>query len=226
VLASAAVVAMLVTSPQAWAGLIGSTYNLRLTGPVAEGASTSTEEYAASNLVWDAATHKSLNNLISPTPSPNPFASTANRVNRVVEPTGGNGTSGTATIWIKGPLTDPNNVFVNDLDLTKLVELELSSLKWDNLPAGQQIVVNSLRLDKGMFFDPVSVSYSGTGSVANPLNILARFNPADVNRLGGNYVKVQFSFGTQAIVIPEPTTVALGVLAFLAAGQLIRRRSC
>jgi hypothetical protein len=218
-------VAMLGASPQAWAGLINSSYNLRLTGPVAEGASTSFEVYSANNLMWDAATHKNLTNLISPTPSPNPFASAANRINRVVEPTGGHGTSGIATIWIKGPLTDPNNVFVNDLDLTKLVELEISSLEWDNLPAGQQIVVNNLRLDKGVFYDPVSVSYTGTGSVANPLNILARFDPADVNRLGGNYVKVQFSFGTQAIVIPEPATVALGVLAFLAAGQLIRRRS-
>jgi hypothetical protein len=223
VLAWAALV-MLGTAPDVQAGLIGSTYNLRLTGPVAEGASTSTEAYSANNLVWDAATHKNLNNLISPTPSPNPFASTASRVNRVVEPTGGNGTSGTATIWIKGPLTDPNNVFISDLDLTKQVELELTSLEWDNLPAGQQIVVNSFRLDKGLFYDPVFVSYSGAGSVANPLNILARFNPADVNRLGGNYVKVQFTFGTQAIPIPEPASLALAVLGCLAMTGLILRR--
>lgn len=205
------------------AGLINSTYNLRLTGPVAEGAATSVEEYTATNLVWDAGTHKSVTNSLSPTPSPNPFASAASRVNRVVEPTGGSGTSGIATIWMKGPLTDPNNVFVNDLDLTKLVELELSSLKWDNLPANQQIVVSNFRLDKGIFFNPVSVEYFGRGSVASPLRILAKFNPADVNRSTGNYVKVQFRFDTQGIPIPEPSTIALAGLACLAALRLVWR---
>jgi hypothetical protein len=61
--------------------------------------------------------------------------------------------------------------------------------------------------------------------VANPLNILARFNPADVNRLGGDYVKVQFSFGTQAIPIPEPSSVVLAAFGCLAVSWLIRRRS-
>lgn len=206
------------------AGLINSTYNLRVTGPVAEGAQTSVEEYTATNLVWDAGTHKNVTNSLSPTPSPFPFTSAASRVNRVVEPTGGTGTSGTATIWMKGPLTDPNNVFVNDLDLTKLVELEISSLEWDNLPANQQIVVTNFRLDKGVFFNPVSVEYFGRGSVASPLRILAKFNPADVNRSTGNYVKVQFSFETQGIPIPEPATVTLVALACLAASRLMRRR--
>lgn len=207
------------------AGLINSTYNLRLTGPVAEGAATSVEEYSATDLVWDAGTHKNVTNSLSPTPSPNPFTSAVSRVNRVVEPTGGSGTSGIATIWMKGPLTDPNNVFVNDLDLTKLVELELSSLKWDNLPANQQIVITNFRLDKGVFYNPVSVEYFGRGSVASPLRILAKFNPVDVNRSTGNYVKVQFSYDTRAIPIPEPATVVLVGLASLAVIRLSRRRS-
>jgi hypothetical protein len=218
----AALAALCGTASRVEAGLINSSYSVRLTGQVAEGSSTSTEEYAASNLVWDAAVHKDLANAISPTPSPNPFDSAANRVNRIVEPTGGNSTSGTATIWIKGPLTNPNNVFVNELDPTKLVELELSSLKWDNLPAGRQVVVSDFNLDKGVFYDPVSVSYSGTGSAANPLRILAKFSAADVNRGAGNYVKVQFDFDT--IVIPEPSSIALGALACLVVLGLPRRR--
>jgi hypothetical protein len=221
-LAWGAAAALCDTASLADAGLISSTYNLRLSGPVAEGTSTSMEEYSATGLVWNAADHKNLPNTTSPTPSPNPFDSAANRMNRVVEPTGGNGTSGTATIWIKGPLTNPNNVFVNELDPAKLVELELSSLEWDNLPAGRQIVVSDFNLDKGTFHDPVSVSYSGTGSVANPLRILAKFNPADVNRGAGNYVKVQFDFNS--IVIPEPSSIALvGVATLAVLGVLCRR---
>jgi hypothetical protein len=209
---------------QAAAGLIGSSYNLRLTGPVADGATTSTEQYSANGLVYDAAVHKPLPNTISPTPAPNPFTSTTNRVNRVVEPTGGNSTTGTATIWIKGPLNDPNNNFVNDLDLTKLVELELSSLKWDNLLPGQKIVVTDFQLDKGLFYDPVSVSYSGTGSVADPLSILARFSPVDVNRGAGNFVKVQFDFSTMSIPIPEPACMTLAGLSCLGVVGIARRR--
>jgi hypothetical protein len=205
------------------AGLMNSSYNLRLTGPVASGAATSTEQYSATGLTFDAV-HENVPNTISPTPSPNPFTSTANRVNRVVEPTGGSGTTGIATIWMKGPLNDPNNVFVNDLDLTKLVELELSNLKWDNLLPMQKIAVTDFQLDKGLFYDPVSVTYSGDGSVASPLTILARFNPVDVNRGAGNYVKVQFDFSTVSIPIPEPACVTLAGLGCLGVLGLRRRR--
>ena len=146
----------------------------------------------------------------------------ASRVNRVVEPTGdSNSNSGIATIWIKGPLNDPNNVFVNDLDLTQLVELELT-LNWGVLPALQKIVVSDFKLDKGVFYQPVSVDYSGLGTLASPLTILARFNPVDVNRGAGNYVKVQFDFDT--MVIPEPATIALTGLACLGVMGLIARR--
>jgi hypothetical protein len=221
-LACGVVAALFGTESMSEAGLISSTYNLRLMAPVADGASTSTEEYSATGLVWDAANHKNVPNSISPTPSPNPFDSATNRLNRVVEPTGGSGTSGRATVWVKGPLTDPNNVFVNELDASKLVELELSSLEWADLPAGHQIVVSNLRLDKGVFWNPVSVTTSGFGSVANPLRILAKFSPEDVNRGAGNYVKVQFDFDD--VVIPEPASIALAGLAGLGALGIYRRK--
>ena len=217
----AVIFAVCVAASQASAGLMNSSYSLRLTGPVAEGASTSVEEYSASGLMYDDFVHKDLPNTTSPTPVP-PFTSAASRVNRVVEPTGdSNSNSGIATIWIKGPLTDPNNVFVNDLDLTQLVELELT-LNWGILPALQKIVVSDFKLDKGVFYQPVSVSYSGLGTLASPLTILAQFDPVDVNRGAGNYVKVQFDFDT--MVIPEPATIALTGLACLGVMGLIAPR--
>jgi hypothetical protein len=214
--------AFLAITSHASAGLINTPYSLRLTGPVAEGATTSTEVYSASGLMFDAAVHKNLPNTTSPTPAPSPFTSTASRVNRVVEPTPISDTnSGIATIWIKGPLNDPNNVFVNDLDMNGLVELELT-LNWGALPVGERIVVSDFKLDKGIFHDPVSVSYSGDGTLTSPMTILAQFDPADVDSGAGNYVKVQFDFDTE--VIPEPATIALVWLATLGLAGLIGRR--
>ena len=43
--------------------------------------------------------------------------------------------------WVNGPFSDPNNVFVNDLDPAKLVEVELKLL-FDGLDFDQQILIN------------------------------------------------------------------------------------
>jgi hypothetical protein len=209
------------------AGLMHSTYDVRLTAPVRVGGTTGVEQYSGTNIPFDGSgvggNGDPLLNTISPTPMP-PFASGASRVPRIFEPTdGGGGTTGiNADIWIKGPATDPNNVFLNPLDTTdpnKFVELELW-LKWADLPAGQRILIRDAELIKGIQYPAASVSTSGAGSVSNPLHVVFKFRPADVDAGAFSYVKVWFDFNA----IPEPASFALAGMAVLGVLGLIRRR--
>jgi hypothetical protein len=228
--ASLALAAIAGSLPLAQAGLLNSNYDLKVRGYVLENGQSSVEEYGATNIPLDFGLHN-VPNTLSPTPAPNPFTSTASRVNRVSGTAVGevnNPASGlNIEFWVRGPINDLNNVFVNDLDPTKLVEVEMKFV-WNNLPYGQQIVLDDVNLVKGLKYDAVSVQTTGTGFAgdanhpANPLVVLAKYNPADVLQGAGSFMKVEFDYSTRPI--PEPATMALVGLGVLGMLGLLRKR--
>lgn len=230
--ALAALAAIAGTLPLAHAGLIGTNYDIKVRGFVLENGNQSVEEYGATNVLVHNVNLYNVPNTISPTPVP-PFTATTNRVNRVGATATGeqnNPPSGlNIEFWVRGPINDSFNVFVNDLDPAKLVEVELK-LVFDGLDFDEQIVLNDVNLVKGVLFDAVSVTTSGTGFAgdmthpANPLMVLAKYNPADVQQAGGTFMKIQFDYGTEDIVVPEPATLALFGLVGLGLLGLFRSR--
>lgn len=214
------------------AGLLHSTYDIKITGHVLKNGNQSTEQYAAKNVPLEIATHTNVPNTVSPTPVP-PFTATTTRVNRVTATAVGetsNPPSGlNIEFWVKGPISDSENVFVHPLDPAKLVEVELK-LVLNTLQFGKKMVLNDVNLVKGVLFDAVSVQTTGTGFAgdanhpADPLVALIKYNPADVMQAGGSFLKVQFDYTTEATVIPEPATISLvGLCAVGLVGALRRR---
>jgi hypothetical protein len=230
--ALAVVVAIAGLSPLAHAGLIGTNYDIKVRGFVLENGNQSTEEYAATNVPFQIVNHYNVPNSLSPTPTP-PFTSTASRINRVTATAVAEQSNPPSALniefWVKGPLSDANNVFVNDLDPNKLVEVELK-LVFDGLDFDEQIVLSDVNLVKGVLYDAVSVTTSGTGFAgdmshpANPLMVLAKYNPSDVEASGGTFMKIQFDYTTEDRVVPEPATLALFGLAGLGVLGLFRGR--
>lgn len=228
----AVLVAIAGISPLAHAGLIGTNYDIKVRGFVLENGNQSTEEYGATNLLVHNVNLYNVPNTIAPTPVP-PFTSTAARVNRVGATAVGeqsNPPSGlNIEFWVRGPISDLNNVFVNDLDPSKLVEVELK-LVFDGLDFDEQVVLSDVNLVKGIKYDAASVTTSGTGfpgdanHPANPLMVLAKYNPADVQASGGTFMKIEFDYTTEDIVVPEPATLALFGLAGLGVLGLFRGR--
>jgi hypothetical protein len=221
------VMAALSMAPSASAGLMS--YDVMVTGHMSPNNGTNIEQYGASNIVPNVAVDASLPNTISPTPNPSPFTSASGRTNRsrtsivfadLPAPNGNPVLN--REIWLLGPLTDPSNLFVNDLLSSEPVEVNLA-LRFDDLPAGQKVVVSDVVLADATNKPAQSVEVlSGVGSVANPLNLLIKFSPSDVET-SGTQIKMQFDYGT--MIVPEPATLGLVSLGCLGIVGLIRRRS-
>lgn len=213
--------------PNASAGLMS--YDVKVTGFMTPDNGTNIEQYGATNIVPSVSVDASLPNTISPTPNPNPFASAASRVNRsrtsilFADLPAPNGTPVlNREIWLLGPLSDPSDLFVNSLLSSVPVEVELA-LRFDDLPAGQKVVVSEVVLADAVNAPAQSVEVlSGVGSVASPLQLLIKFDPSDVET-SGTQLKVQFDYGT--MIVPEPAALALIGLGCLGSLGLIRRRN-
>jgi hypothetical protein len=222
----AAGAAALTANRPAVAGLMGSTYDLLLVGPVREGGNMSIEQYEGTDLVYGD--DELLPNTMSPTPVP-PFTSTSSRVNRVEHPVISNGTSGNAIFWIKGPegALSANEAFANDLDPDELVLLRLT-LHWDDLPDGEKIIITDVNGENGnipdVFYDPASYSSTGTGAHDDPLVLSIYIDPFDVQEASFfHFLKVEIEFDTMEIPIPEPAAATLIILG-LASAAVLRRR--
>jgi hypothetical protein len=137
--------------------------------------------------------------------------------------------AGTAIIWIKGPLSDSTETFANILDPNFDVELELT-LRFDGIPAGNMVTVTDVRPENGAhgFYDPVSVQQSGTGTDADPLKLLILLDPADIQPgpRTESYVKIQFDYNDDAVIIPEAATAVLAVIGLVSVAARARRRRC
>lgn len=227
----APVLALAMVCP-AFAGLMGSTYDLRLTGPVVAGGQFGIERYEGTDIPFDGAgvglNGDNLVNTISPTPVP-PFTSAVGHAPRVFEPSEGailGQNVLNVDIWIRGEFGDPfDRVFVNPLntsDPTKFVELELW-LTFDDLPAGQMVQIDAAHLIKGVQFAAESIETSGIGTAADPLYVLIKYDPSDVNMLGFG-VKTWFDYHFEDI--PEPTTLAMMVIGLVGMAAAKRRRRC
>jgi hypothetical protein len=186
------------------ATLTGTTYDLRLLGHVKNAAGTvfSTEGYEASPVFDVFSTN--LPNTIVPSPIPPLVAGNTLRVDE-------SEAAGTAIIWIRGPLSNPNDTFANMLDPAFDVELDLT-FRFNGLGVGEKIVISNVKPENGAhgFYTPVSVQTSGTGSVADPLRLSLRLDPSDIQgNFSTSHVKLHFDFDEMDILIPEPASCML-----------------
>jgi hypothetical protein len=213
------VVAGLATTSHA--ALIG-TYSLRLDGFVKQGANTGEEGHFNANIPY-------INPVTPPHELPanvDPSSPLLNaRDLRVTETEAANHI--VISITNSTPDAQLGNIFANPHAPSIPVEWE-AIFAWTNVGALEKIAITSIGFEHGNttpFPPPSSQSVSGRGTVADPLKVSLLINPSQFNPAGNQIVgPLQIHLDYMTMQIPEPASIALGMLGLLGLAGLVRRR--
>ena len=207
------------------AALIG-TYSLRLDAHVRSGAYTGIEGHFNPSIPY-----------INPVVPPHQLPATIDPLSPLAEARDLQVTETEAAQHIVISITNQTNdaqlgaIFANPLDPAFNVEWE-GIFSWTNVPAGQKIALTEIGFEQGNFANvtpPFSQVISGHGTVANPLHVLLQIAPSQFTLTGNNEIvgplKMNLEYMTMNLpTIPEPTSLALGLLALASTVGLARRR--
>jgi len=197
------------------------TYSLRLDGFVKQGANTGEEGHFNANIPY-----------ISPVVPPHELPANVNpsspllnaRDLRVTETEAAN----QIIISITNSTNDEHlgNIFANPLDPSIPVEWE-AIFSWTDVGALEKIAITSLDFVQGDETSPAFPTYqtSGKGTVADPLRVFVEMDPSDFNVTGGDIVgplKIRMDY--MRMEVPEPASIALGMLGVVGILGLRRRR--
>lgn len=213
------VVAVLAASSQA--ALIG-TYSLRLDGFVKQAANTGEEGHFAANLDYlDNIPTKDLPANVDP---PAPLLNA--RDLKVTE------TEAAEHIIISITNTtndaDLGNIFANPLDPAVPIQWE-GIFSWTNVGPLESINIHTIGIENGNALPypaPTSATITGKGSVADPLKVSLLISPSLLNPTpSGDIVgpfKVHLEYDRE--LIPEPASIAIGMLGIVGVLGLCGRR--
>lgn len=218
---AAATLAVAVLAASSPAALIG-TYSLRLDGFVKSGANTGEEGHFAANLDYlDNIPTKDLPANVDP---PAPLLEA--RDLKVTETEAAN----KIIISITNTTNDAKlgALFNNPLDPAIPLEWE-GIFSWTNVGALEKIAITNVGLEHGNttpFPAPFGQTITGKGTVADPLKVSLLIMPSQLNPTPSNQIigplKIHLDYMTMQI--PEPASIALGMLGLLGLTGLMARR--
>lgn len=213
------IVAGLATSSQA--ALIG-TYSLRLDGFVKQGANTGEEGHFAANLDYlDNIPQKQLPTNVDP---PAPLLNARDLLITDTE------AAEHIIISITNNTNDADlgNIFANPLDPAVPIQWE-GIFAWTNVGPLEAIHVHTIGVENGNALPypaPTSSTITGKGTVADPLKVSLLISPSQLNATpSGDIVgpfKIHLEYDRETI--PEPASIALGMLGVVGALGVLGRR--
>ena len=217
--AATLVVAALATSSHA--ALIG-TYSLRLDGFVKQGANTGEEGHFAANLDYtDNIPQKQLPANVDP---PAPLLNARDLLVTETE------AAEHIIISITNNTNDQDlgNIFANPLDPAVPIQWE-GIFAWTNVGPLETINIHTIGIEHANALPypaPTSATITGKGSVADPLKVSLLISPSLLNPTPSNEIVGPFKIHLEYDrgLIPEPASIALGMLGIVGVTGIVGRR--